>query len=137
MKTFRSYDPILCYAHRLNNILKGTFFQKNEYSSIKLLPLAYSTSSSSEVDDDGDDGDDGIHFNGVSKPIHIKKKKLDVSISHIEQTVMTIKVIDIPPAAQQVIKPILECKAFAKYIKKVNIKQLTNKTCLVNCFSFT
>ena len=134
MKAFRSYDPILCYAHRLNNILKRTFFQNDEYSSIKLLPLAYSTSSSSEVDDDDDDG---IHFNGVSKPIHIKKKKLDVSISHIEQTVMTIKVIDIPPAAQQVIKTILECKAMAKYIKKVNIKQLTNKTCLVNCFSFT
>ena len=33
-----------------------------------------------------DDGDDGIHFNEASKPIQIKKRKLDVSISHIEQT---------------------------------------------------
>ena len=72
LKAFRSYDPILCYAHRLNNILKRTFFQNNEYSTMKLLLFAYSTSSSSEVDDD----DDGIHFNDVSKPIQIFKKEV-------------------------------------------------------------
>ena len=94
-------------------------FQNNEYSTIKLLLFAYSTSSSSEMDD----GDDGIHFNEVPKPIQIKKRKLDVSISHIEQTVMTIKAVDIPPAAQQVIKAMLEYKALAKYIKTINIKR--------------
>ena len=70
LKAFRSYDRILCYAHRLNNILKRTFFQNNEYSTIKLLLLAYSISSSSKIDD----GDDGIHFNEVSKLIQIKRK---------------------------------------------------------------
>ncbi|CAF1391214.1 unnamed protein product [Rotaria sordida] len=119
LKAFRDHRPILCYAHRLNNILKRTFFQHNKYSSITLLPLVYNGSSCSEIEDE----DDGNSFNNLSKPIQIKKKILSLSVRGIEETAMTIKVDDIPPAAQEVIRTIIECKALAKYIKKTGLNK--------------
>ncbi|CAF2091379.1 unnamed protein product [Rotaria magnacalcarata] len=117
LKAFRYHHPILCYAHRLNNILKRTFFQHSEQSSLKLLSHTYDGSSCSEVCDDDD------NLNNISKPKKNKKKKLTVSVRDMEETAMTIKVNEIPTAAQYVIKTILECKALAKYIKKSGLNK--------------
>ncbi|CAF3851884.1 unnamed protein product [Rotaria magnacalcarata] len=117
LKAFRYHHPILCYAHRLNNILKRTFFQHSEQSSLKLLSHTYDGSSCSEVCDDDD------NLNNISKPKKNKKKKLTVSVRDMEETAMTIKVNEIPTAAQYVIKTILECKSLAKYIKKSGLNK--------------
>ena len=79
-----------------------------------LLPLNYNASSSSEIEDE----DDGASFDKLSGLVQIKKKKLSLSVIGVEETAITIKVNDIPPAAQ-IIRTIVECKALARCIQKV------------------
>ncbi|CAF4952897.1 unnamed protein product [Rotaria sp. Silwood1] len=69
-----------------------------------LLPPDYNGSSCSEIEDE----DDGDSFNKMLNLIQIKKKKLPLSVRGIEETTMTIKVNAIPPAAQEVIRTIVE-----------------------------
>ena len=104
LKAFQHLNPFTCYGHRLNNVLKRSFFPHQKQSTIAQGVGIEKISSS--------DDDDSFYI--PSKPI----KKKDVNVG--EKNAMTTKLIDASPAAQQLIKTIVVCKLLAKYIKEVS-----------------
>jgi hypothetical protein len=113
LKAFRDLHPITCYGHRLNNVLKRSFFQHQKQSSTSSAISIENASASDEEDDD----DDSFHI--PSKPVKVNKK-LNINTKVVKEQMMTTKLIDTPPAVQMLVKTIVECKSLAKYIKKVN-----------------
>lgn len=116
LKAFRDLNPITCFAHRLNNVLKRSFFQHQKQLP---PPLAISVEKNHASDDEeNDDDDDDDSFSTPSKPM--KNKNLNIYMKVDKDQMMKAKLIDAPPASQLLIKTITECKSLAKYIKKVN-----------------
>jgi hypothetical protein len=115
LKAFRDLHPITCYGHRLNNVLKRSFFQHQKQSPTS--SSAKSIEQTSVSDEEEDDDDDSFYV--PSKPIKVNKK-LNIYTKVVKEQTMTTKLIDTPPAVQRLIKTIIECKSLARYIKKVN-----------------
>jgi len=115
LKAFRDLHPITCYAHRLNNVLKRSFFQHQ-----KQLPTSSDVSIEKiSASDEEEDDDDDDSFYITSKPVKANKK-LNIDTKVVKEPIMATKLIDTPPVVQRLIKTIVECKSLAKYIKKVN-----------------
>ena len=114
LKAFQDLNPITCYAHRLNNVLKRSFFQ---YQKEPLPPSAISVKKTCASDDE-ENSDDDDAFSIPSKPMI--NRNLNVYPKVGKDQMMTTKLINAPPAGQLLIKTIVECKSLAKYIKKVN-----------------
>lgn len=113
LKGFRHLYPITCYGHKLNNVLKRSFFQHQKQSSISSSDFNEKSSTSDE-----EEVDSGLYMS--SKPV--TTTKLNVHTKVVEVPAMKMKLIDAPLAVQQLIKTIVECKSLAKYIKKVNVQ---------------
>jgi hypothetical protein len=114
LKAFRHLHPITRYGHRINNVLKRGFFQHQ-----KQAPIPSTNSDEKSVSDDEDDDDEDDPFCVPSKSIKVNKNS-NRHTTGVKEKVMTIKLHDTPPAAQLLIKTIVECKSIAKYIKKVS-----------------
>lgn len=114
LKAFRHLHPITCYGHRLNNVLKRGFFQHQKQASISLT----TSDEKSVTDEEEDDNEDDAYCIPL-KPIKVNKSS-NRHTTDLKEQVMTIKLTDTPPAAQLIIKTIVECKSLAKYIKKVS-----------------
>jgi hypothetical protein len=123
LKAFRELHPITCYGHRLNNVLKRSFFQHQKQSSTSSAGSVEKTSVSDDEEED-DDNDDSFCI--PSKPIK-SNKNLNIHRKVGKEQIMTTKLVDTPPAAQLLIKTIVECKSLARYIKKVNSYIFFNK----------
>jgi hypothetical protein len=115
LKAFRDLHPITCYGHRLNNVLKRSFFQYQKQSP---TPSAISVEKTSISDNEEDDDEDDLFF--IPSKTITANKNLNIYTKIVKEQMMTTKLIDAPPAAQLLIKIIVECKSLAKYIKKVN-----------------
>jgi len=133
VKCFKNYDPLHCYAHRLNNIIKKCFFQNNKKRAIDTLlshlmtttsaTVVHNTSSSSD-DDSCDEVDDEVVpsiklklkriTNGNKKRI----KKTNSSFSFIDH--MKLNISDIPNEARAYLTILKEVKHIVKYVKKVS-----------------
>lgn len=112
LKGFRHLYPITCYGHKLNNVLKRSFFQHQKQLSISSSDFNEKCSSSDE-----EEVDSVLYMS--SKPVRTNKSNVHAKV--IEVPAMKMKLIDAPLAVQQLIKTIVECKSLAKYIKKVNV----------------
>jgi hypothetical protein len=113
LKAFRHLNPITCSGHRLNNIVKISFFQHQKQSpTSSAVDIQNNSSSDDEVDE-------SIHV--PSKPVK-KRKKSNIRMNVVEEKATKIKLIDAPLAVQQLIKTIVDCKSLTRYIKKVNAK---------------
>ncbi|CAF2955824.1 unnamed protein product [Rotaria sp. Silwood2] len=110
LKAFRDLHPITCYGHRLNNVLKRSFFQHQ-----KQLPTSSATSIEKTSTSDEEDDDDSFYI--PSKPVKANKK-LNIYTNVVKEQMMTTKLIDTPPAVQLLIKSIVECKSLAKIHQK-------------------
>ena len=135
MNGLRNFLVLFCVAHRLNNILKRTFYQgmkKTNMAPVKLfttstnitttevtptkiqrtLTLTTSAVSSPDIsrdlfDDDKDDYDDDTEESSDDE------NDCDL-LDYTESTIA-----DLNPAAKQVVDTIAQCKALVKYVKKV------------------
>ncbi|CAF4731498.1 unnamed protein product, partial [Rotaria sp. Silwood2] len=98
LKAFQHLNPITCDGHRLNNVLKRSFFQHQRQSTTS--PGIYVEKTS----DSDDDNDDEMYY-VPSKPV--KKKNVNVCVNVGEKNAMKTKLVDAPPAAQRLIKTIV------------------------------
>jgi 3-mercaptopyruvate sulfurtransferase SseA len=114
LKAFRDLQPITCYGHRINNVLKRGFFQHQKQAHIPST-----TANETPISDDEEDDDEDNPFCIPSKPIKVNENSNRYTTAVKEQT-MAMKLVDTPPAAQLLVKTIVECKSLAKYIKKVS-----------------
>ncbi len=112
LKAFRHLYPITCHGHKLNNVLKRSFFQHQKQPSISLSDFNENSSTSEE-----EEIDSALYTS--SKPVKTKRSNIHTKV--VEVPAMKMKLVDTPLAVQQLIKTIAECKSLAKYIKKVNV----------------
>lgn len=132
----RDFHVLFCVAHRLNNILKRTFYQGAKKKKKNVTPMKSFTIStnvtrievtptkiqsktttassfaspgvsSESFDDEKDDNDDDSEDSSEEEN---DGDPLDYTESTIAELI---------PAAKQVIDTITQCKALVKYVKKV------------------
>jgi hypothetical protein len=129
VKCFKDYDPLHCYCHRLNNIIKKCFFQNKksttDTSSSHLTAtassIAVSDTLNSSDDDSCDEADDELVpsiklkskrlANGNSKRT---KKNNPSFVDHVK-----LDVSDTPIEAREYLIKLKEVKQIIKYVKKV------------------
>ena len=127
VKALKPCRPLYCYGHRLNNILKRSFFQpnkKNETANVRsrtVQPNKKQRDSDLSISTSDDDIETVL-------PIAKRKKKTKVT-AEVAQSITTdprkLELTDMEPAAQKVIETIFNCKKLVKFIKKVNKPFLT------------
>ncbi len=135
VKAFGIYNPLYCFGHRLNNVLKICFFQQkkkkknqNNRSSIysnsaaviqknSNIPvvttenlLNVSESESSESEEENQD------FDVIDEDTLIKYQKKSRTT-----TAQQVSVDDIPVEAKKIILLLQQTKALVKYIKHVSV----------------
>jgi len=125
---------MFCYPHRLNNVLKTSFFQsqskKKQTSEEEEHRDSSSTTTSSNTTDlilneenndcSSSSTDEDYEKNQPTLPIKNKKyyKNKSITIKLINNP-RQLKLNDLHPAAQQVIKTISKCKNLVRFVKKV------------------
>ncbi len=138
---FKDFQPIFCFGHRLNNVLKISFFQNNKkkkktkftnvstgtaaaepVASVKAESAA-NLNNKSSTDESGSSTDDDCNAKTALPVIRRKvTKKLkkpvspknDLQLSHEKVTVDQI-----PASAKLVLVCLNQCKKIVKYVKKV------------------
>ena len=142
-KAFSGFQPLFCFGHRLNNILKRAFFQHqkrgsnvdHQSSTFDDPFVTANTTSSSAIqspdeistdDSDTSSGDDDCEST-VSLPIARKRKHLASSSSKsgriqpdTQQVHMKMAVDQVPSSVKQVLRTLNQCKRVVKYVKKVS-----------------
>ena len=134
----RKYNTLFCYPHRLNSILKRSFFQsqtkekkqisstaaENTNSNKATVPTSTTDLAINEEDDscssssDDDDGDD--ETNQPTLPINKKKgNKNKSSVTKVINDPSKLKLNDLHQSAKQIIKTITQCKSLVRFVKKV------------------
>ena len=130
VKALKPYRSLYCYGHRLNNVLKRSFFQsnkkkrKNETADVQ-APTVQSNKKQTDSDLSTSTSDDDIE---TVLPIAKRKTKTKVTAGAV-QSITTdprkLELTDMEPAAQKVIETIVNCKKLVKFVKKVNKLFLT------------
>ena len=136
VKAFRDYDPLFCFRHRLNNILKTSSFQntkKNKkHCSISTIDIAKSLNNSiltnAQLDtvsnanetvssEESDEDEDVV----TSIPVIRKRKQCILKQKDDHQQLLAKTSVDtIPAEAKVVLITLSQCKKNIKFIKKVN-----------------
>ncbi len=125
VKALKPYRSIYCYGHRLNNVLKRSFFQtnkkkkKNETAGAQTSAVQpnkkgkYSDLSTSSSEED------------IELTLPVKKKKRTRVAAVTAQSVAIdptkLDFDDLDPTAKRVIETIINCKKLVKYVKKASI----------------
>ena len=144
-KAFKSFQPLFCFGHRLNNVLKRAFFQHLKKTSSSDHPLktvdgsstAAITSSSSAIQpaeeistDDSEMSSDDDCESTVALPISRKRKDKAKSSSKssriptdLQQIHMKMTIDEVPSSAKQVLRTLHQCKRVVKYAKKVGKRE--------------
>ncbi|CAF4924085.1 unnamed protein product [Rotaria sp. Silwood1] len=118
VKGFRDYDPLFCYGHRLNNILKTSFFQnaKNKKKTpVQHQQLILPRHQIIVHEDDSEDDEDIL----ISIPIIRNRKQKDDN----QQLSAKASVDDIPGEAKAVLLTLSQCKKVIKFIKKSGLNK--------------
>ncbi len=124
VKALKPYRPLYCYGHRLNNLLKRTFFQsqkkkKNDEAQNTQPSKARQVQNKNQESDlstsASEDEDESF------LPIHRNKKKTTTGVNQsITNDPRKLQLVDLDSSAQEVIKTIVGCKKLVKYVKKVS-----------------
>ncbi|CAF3838540.1 unnamed protein product [Rotaria sp. Silwood1] len=138
---FKDFEPIFCYEHRLNNIVKVTFFQNKKKQAdtvvvdvkngVDVKPFCTKTAGGNEKEihesssDDSELSTDDDSVNETALPVFRKKKKfVKKYLSSQNNTLssqMKMTVDQIPLSAKHVIEVFKKCKKIVKYVKKIGI----------------
>lgn len=118
VKALRDYDTLFCFLHRVNNILKRSFFQLSNQK----VSIASSTTATTTTEDSGDQSascteDEDIFVPTI--PIRTRRKKAKEQTSSSYDP-MTMHYHQLPIEAQEVIRTIEHCKNLVRYVKKVS-----------------
>ena len=139
VKGFRCYDPLFCFGHRLNNIIKTSFFQnernkkrKTESTSTIGAPslsndnmppqehtntfsiLNHELSSEEESEDDEESVLPLL-------PIVRKRRTTNTKSTNGKQCLSSkMSINDIPAAAKDILLTLSQCKKLVTFIKHVD-----------------
>lgn len=151
VKAFSDYDPIYCFGHRLNNVLKICFFQqqtRKKKSSKSSKSVDFPTTETTMITSDSETRDGYLssssesheseceseseqdevrrkmsHKNAPSVILRSKKNSIDL----YNQQKMFID--DIPSEAKQVLFIIKQVKKLVKYVKVVGVHIIPSIYC--------
>ena len=137
---FRDFNPLFCFAHRLNNIVKLTFFQnvkkKKKQTSNGLTSAATTASDRANFNERNaapPNGNNDLSSEETSEdeeevnllpaiPMIRKKRKNKSSLTNNQpESSYKMSIDDIPLAARSVLNALTKCKKIVKFIKKVRI----------------
>jgi hypothetical protein len=137
VKAFAVYNPINCFGHRLNNILKICFFQctkkkknQNNASSINdnppamvenyFVPVIPGENASSDSESELSELElENQELNAINDDTLVKfqKKKQRATAT----TAQKLSVVDIPAEAKKIILLLKQTKDLVKYVKQVSL----------------
>lgn len=145
-KAFKSFQPLFCFGHRLNNVLKRAFFQHLKKSSsldnplrtvdgsstTSITPSSSATQPAEEIStDDSEMSSEDDCEPTVSIPIARKRKdkaKLSSKSKRVHRDLQPIQMkmtIDqVPSSAKQVLRTLHQCKRVVKFAKKVSERKV-------------
>lgn len=138
IKGLDGFTVLFCTAHRLNNILKHTFYQnlskqkkndknktttttvieRTEKTPNKITKYTTKIEASPEIDSPMGLFDDEDDYESDDSEISDDDDDDDIIIDYLSTTIY-----DLPTSAREILDTIRHCKALVKYTKKV-----TNKT---------
>jgi hypothetical protein len=140
IKAFAQYEPIYCFAHRINNVLKICFFQqqknkkKKQQTQLRTNDISAGTKPASTTVDSIDQEDLSSSSESDSSdleqeeeqqnklieclPVVKPRPKKTSSTTTISQK---ISLDDIPPVAKLVLFVLKQAKKLVKYVKIVSI----------------
>lgn len=133
---FRDYQPLYCVGHRLNNIIKTSFFGNTTNKQISNVLITANNDSTIDYTTKSEPGvssiDNEISTNESSTeeendmppsiPIKSKSRKNNVVLSNNTiQTARKMSIHEIPIEARSVLIALNQCKKLVKYIKKVSL----------------
>jgi hypothetical protein len=137
---FRDLNPLFCFAHRLNNIVKLTFFQnvqkRKKQTSIRSTSAATTASDRATFNERNaapSNGNNVLSSEETSEdeeqviilptiPMIRKKRKNKSTLTNNQQgSSYKMSIDDIPLAARGVLNILIKCKKIVKFIKKVCI----------------
>lgn len=136
MKAFALYQPLYCFGHRLNNVLKVCFFQHqhtkktSNVSSMKNDSTQAARQTTADVNTPGDDAlsdsesdsseedenDQDSSLTDEDTLVEFQRKKL---LKTTASQKMSIN--DIPAGAKKVILLLKRTKKLVKYVKQVSL----------------
>ncbi|CAF1284179.1 unnamed protein product [Rotaria magnacalcarata] len=136
VKCFKCYNPLHCYAHRLNNVIKKCFFQNGLKRTIDKSSIACTTATTSSIttcndilhssdDDSCDEADDDyvpsfkIKSKRKTKSHNSRVKRTNSSFSMIDH--VKLDASEIPIEAREYLVKLKEVKHIIKYVKKVSL----------------
>jgi hypothetical protein len=139
VKAFADFEPMFCFGHRLNNVLKVGFFQQakkkkpqtgssksksaiiNAQATTSILSNEYvssdSDSNTSESEAEEDENASQRKYGNTT----IKMRKNKKSSTELAEK-LTIE--QLPSKAKEVILCLKYCKKLVKYVKLVNISEI-------------
>ncbi|CAF5216392.1 unnamed protein product, partial [Rotaria magnacalcarata] len=144
---FRDFQPLFCFGHRLNNILKIGFFgnikkRQKQVSTLSTIPDINSEFSTTmlkgrqrnaiDINDavtSDDSSDDDEKYTTPTIPMKRKKRKKrtnKIESTNVHLLERKISINEFPIEAHNIIIAINQCKKTVKYIKKVRILQLAS-----------
>lgn len=141
-KGFKGFDPLFCFGHRLNNILKRSFFQNQTKKKAKTsehlnsnngVPETTSPLASSGIgltdgtssDESDVSSDDDLESRTAIPMVRRKKNptktasKRDRVQSDSQSSHLKMTVDQVPVSVKQVLNTLHQCKRIVKYVKKV------------------
>jgi hypothetical protein len=128
VKGLHGYSVLFCTAHRLNNVLKLTFYQnpskgkknnqgkttptttvveRTEVTPDKVTTIKTKIEASPEIDTD------------INMVDYDHDSETDASDNDDETDYSSITISDLPRSAKEVLDTIRDCKALVRYTKKV------------------
>lgn len=139
IKAFVPYEPIYCFGHRINNVLKICFFQQQNKkkkqiqlvaNNISIAPKPTSTtpdltvqneslSSSSESEQELEEEQQ----KELNKRLPIVKPKYKRAATSAENA-QKLLLEDVPPEAKQILLVLRQAKKLVKYVKSVSIQDI-------------
>ncbi|CAF1368898.1 unnamed protein product [Rotaria magnacalcarata] len=126
-KALKHYRSIYCYGHRLNNLLKRSFFQlnmkkrKNE-TAVTQVSVLQSNLTNKDSDFSTSASEDDIE--SVLPIIKNKKKTTDTAAAtSVSSDPRKVQLAGMNPAVHRDIETIINCKKLVKYVKKAGLNK--------------
>ncbi|CAF0844168.1 unnamed protein product [Adineta steineri] len=138
VKALEDYEVVHCFPHRLNNVLKRTFYsagtqdkverKKKKQSSNKNQHTTHVTWNNFATDDDDllmdYDDRDSSESECEYDDVPLDEKSVELALRSLssspERDHMNVVEKDLPPYAAQVLAIITRCKQLCCYVKRVN-----------------
>ncbi|CAF4618940.1 unnamed protein product [Rotaria socialis] len=135
VSALKKYNTLYCYPHRVNNVLKCSFYQsqsKQEQITISAATDQHKSSiNTANSTDVADTINDEVNRSPLSTDSENDKNESTLPIknktTHRKQSVTTTNVVvdprklkfkDLHPSAQEIIKIIVRCKNLVQFVKK-------------------